>query len=201
MKRYIYLIGVFTVMSTGAFAQGMFGISYDIGMPVGSTSDYIGQPSFRGFGFEGRGFLKDNISYGGSFNWTVFYEEVGPAEWQQEEENGTLENGTLHGKQYRYINSFPLMATMHYYFGEWDATRLYLGGGIGANIIHQRTDVGIYTVKDEKWRFGFAPEVGVLIPVNFSSSINLALRYQYAVKAASSPAVSYLSFKIGLAFM
>ena len=196
MKRYIYLLGVFTLISTGTFAQGMFGVSYNIGLPVGGTADYISQPSFRGFGLEGRGFIKDNLSYGGSFNWAVFYEEVGPDEWQREGEDGTV-----YGKQYRYINSFPLMATMHYYFGEWDATRFYAGGGIGANIINQRTDVGIYVVKDEKWRFGLAPEIGVLIPFNFSSSINLSLQYQYAVKAGDSDAVSYLNFKIGFAFM
>jgi opacity protein-like surface antigen len=197
MKRYIYLIGLFTLLSTGAFAQGMFGISYDIGLPVGGTAaDYISQASFRGFGLEGRGFITDNISYGGSFSWAVFYEEVGPEQFEEEGDTRTA-----YGKQYRYINSFPLMATMHYYFGEWDATRFYAGGGIGAHIVNQRTDVGLYVVKDEKWRFGLAPEVGVLIPVNFSSSLKLSAKYQYAVKAGDSEAVSYLSFGIGFAFM
>lgn len=196
MRKYIYLIAVFTLISTGAFAQGMFSISYDIGLPLGGTAEYISQPSFRGFGLEGRGFITDNLSYGGAFSWAVFYEEVGPEEWTREGEDGTV-----YGKQYRYINSFPLMATMHYYFGEWNSTRLYAGGGIGANIINQRTDVGLYVVKDEKWRFGLAPEVGVLIPINFNSSLNLSAKYQYAVKAGDSDAVSYLSFKIGFAFM
>lgn len=195
MKKIIYLIGILVLAETSVFAQGMFGISYDIGVPLGSTSEYIGAPSFRGFGVEGRGFITDNLSYGGSFNWAVFYEEVGPDEWPVEE------LGTVYGKQYRYINSFPLMATMHYYFGEWDATRLYAGAGLGAQKIDQRTDVGIYTVNSKKWRFGFAPEVGVLIPVNFNSSLNLALKYQYAVKAGDAEAVSYLNFKIGFAFM
>lgn len=195
MKRYLYLIAIFILITTGSFAQGLFSISYDIGLPIGTTSDFIGQPSFRGFGVEGRGFITDNLSYGGSFNWAVFYEEFGPQEWEIDE------TGTAYGKQYRYINSFPLMATMHYYFGEWDATRLYAGAGIGAQKIDQRTDFGLYTVNDNNWRFGFAPEVGVLIPVNFNSSINLSAKYQYAVKSGDNDAVSYISFKIGLAFM
>lgn len=196
MKRYIYALVVFALISTSSFGQGMFGISYDIGLSVGSTSDYISAPSFRGFGIEGRGFITDNLSYGGSFNWATFYEEFGPQEW-----NIDGETRTAYGKQYRYINSFPLMGTMHYYFGEWDATRLYAGAGIGAQKIDQRTDFGIYTIDSRKWRFGFAPEVGVLIPVNFNSSLNLSAKYQYAVKAGDAEAVSYLSFKIGLAFM
>lgn len=196
MKRYIYLIGVFTILSTGAFAQGMFSVSYDIGLPIGSTSDFISQASFRGFGLEGRGFITDNLSYGGSFSWAVFYEEVGPEEWNEDGDSRTV-----YGKQYRYINSFPLMATMHYYFGEWDATRFYAGGGIGAQKIDQRNDVGIYTDNSKKWRFGVAPELGVLIPVSFSSSLNLAVKYQFATRVGDNDPVSYLSFKIGLAFM
>ena len=197
MKRYIYIIALVIMASTSAFAQGLFSVTYDIGLPMGSTTDFIGAPSFRGFGIEGRAFITDNLTYGGSFNWAVFYEEFGPQEWTDEEQ----ETRTAYGKQYRYINSFPLMATMHYYFGEWDETRIYAGGGIGAQKIDQRTDVGIYTINSNKWRFGLAPEVGVLIPVNFNSSINVAVRYQYAVKAGDADAVSYLNFKIGLAFM
>lgn len=196
MKRNIYLLVIFTMINASVFGQGMFGVSYDIGLPIGSTSDFIGAPSFRGFGFEGRGFITDNLSYGGSFNWATFYEEFGPKEWTNEEETSTA-----YGRQYRYINSFPLMGTMHYYFGEWDATRFYAGAGIGAHKINQRTDFGIYTTEEKKWRFGFAPEVGILIPVNFNTSINLAAKYQYAAKAGNAEAVSYLSFKIGFTYM
>lgn len=197
MKRYIYLTGIIILFNTGAFAQGLFSVSYDIGLPIGGTTDYISAPSFRGFGVEGRGFITDNLSYGGSFNWAVFYEEFGPEEWPDSENDSR----TVYGKQYRYINSYPIMATMHYYFGEWDATRLYVGTGIGTQIIDQRTDLGLYSVNDKKWRLGFAPEVGVLIPISFGSSLNLSAKYQYAVKVGDSAAVSYLNFKIGFAFM
>ena len=196
MKRYIYITGILILINTGAFAQGLFSVSYDIGLPIGGTSDFISAPSFRGFGVEGRGFITDNLSYGGSFNWAVFYEEVGPAEW-----NVDGDSRTAYGKQYRYINSYPIMGTMHYYFGEWDATRFYAGAGVGAQKIDQRTDVGLYTINDKKWRLGFAPEIGVLIPISFGSSLNLSAKYQYAVKVGDSAAVSYLNFKIGFAFM
>ena len=194
MKKSIYIITLLLI-SNYAFSQGMFSISYDISLPIGTTSDFIGATSFRGFGVEGRGFITDNLSYGGSFNWAVFYEEFGPQEWEVDE------TGTAYGKQYRYVNSFPLMATLHYYFGEWDETRLYAGAGIGAQKIDQRTDFGLYTDNDNSWRFGFAPEVGVLIPINFNSNINLSAKYQYAVKSGDSDAVSYINFKIGFAFM
>ena len=195
MKKLIYITAICLLTSFGAKAQGMMSVSYDIGVPMGGTSDFIGQPSFRGFGLEGRVFIYDYLSYGGSFNWSVFYEEVEAQEWPLED------GGTAYGKQYRYINSFPLMATMHYYFGEWNSTRLYAGTGIGTQKINQRRDVGLYTVEDRDWRFAIAPEIGVLIPVNYNSSLNISARYQYAAKTGKTDAVSYLSFKIGLAFM
>lgn len=197
MRKIVYIVSIIALFSSSGFSQSLFSVSYDIGLPMGNTSDYIGNPSFRGFGIEARAFINDNLTYGGSFNWAVFYEEIGPQEWE-----GVIEEtGTVFGTQYRYINSFPIMGTLHYYFGEWDATRLYIGGGLGAQKIDQRTDFGLYTDNKDKWRFGFAPEVGVLIPVNFNSSINLSAKYQYAVKAGDHDAVSYLNFKIGFAFM
>lgn len=195
MKKIIYLIGLFLIIETGAFAQGMFGISYDIGIPMGGTSDYVSKTSFRGFGIEGRGFITDYLSYGGSFNWAVFYDEVGPELFTGED------NATVYGKQFRYINSYPIMGTMHYYFGEWDETRFYAGGGIGAHSINQRTDVGLYSIKNNYWTFGLAPEIGVLIPINYNSAFNLAVKYQYGVKTSKGDAFSSLTFKIGFAFM
>ena len=195
MKKYILSLAFLSLASIPSFAQGIFSISYDIGLPIGGTSDYISKTSLRGFGVEGRWFATDNLSYGGSFSWAVFYEEFDAQEWEVDDTR------TVYGRQFRYINSYPLMATLHYYFGEWDATRMYAGAGIGAQKIDERTEFGIYTINKNKWRFGFAPEVGVLIPVNYSSSINLSAKYQYAVKAGDHDPVSYLSFKIGLAFM
>ena len=60
-----------------AMAQSMFSITYDMSLPMGETSDYVGQFSARGFGFEGRSFLSDNTAIGGSFGWHVFYERLG----------------------------------------------------------------------------------------------------------------------------
>ena len=82
MKRIIYILSIIALFSTSAYSQGMFSISYDIGLPIGETSNFIGNASFRGFGVEGRGFITDNLSYGGSFNWAVFYEETGPQTWE-----------------------------------------------------------------------------------------------------------------------
>ena len=78
--------------------DGIFALTYSMGLPVGSTADYISKYSWRGFGIEGRGFVADNITLGGSFNWNVFFEE---------EIDATYTDGTqsLTGNFYKYINA------------------------------------------------------------------------------------------------
>lgn len=59
MKR-IKILAVFSFLmlfGSTSFAQGggVWNFNWDIGFPVGSTADFISQPSLRGFAIEGRG--------------------------------------------------------------------------------------------------------------------------------------------------
>ncbi len=195
MKKVLYT-GIFIIlMSSGVQAQNMFGINYNIGLPTGSTNDFIGKPSFRGFGIDYRAFLTDYVSIGVSGDWQVFYEELPAQTW----EDGTR---TTYGKQYRYINTFPILLNGHYYFNEIGNPRFYIGAGIGATVVDQRTDVGLYSIEpDDTWRFGFAPEIGLLLPLGYTTSFNISARYQYALKSGDSDAMSYLLIKVGFSFL
>jgi opacity protein-like surface antigen len=194
MKKILFSI-IFALSFGPLFAQSMFSLTYDMSLPLGETSDYIGSFSARGFGIEGRSFLSDNISVGGSFGWHIFYESTGNQTFEED-------NLAVNGTQYRYINSFPLLVTGHYYTADDGDTRIYFGAGIGAVRVRQRTEMGLYAFENKSWTFGFAPEVGVLIPINFNNALNLAAKYQYALKAGDVDInVSYLSFKVGFAFM
>ena len=196
MKSFILSIIISVFLGTGTtLAQGLFSITYDIAIPLGSTGDFINASSFRGLTLEGRGFINDNLSVGGSVDWQVFYEEYQAQEWT----DGTK---TVYGKQYRYINSVPIMATAHYYINDYeDNSQFYVGGGLGIVKIEQRTEFGTFGDDQQSWRFGFAPEVGVLLPINLKANVHLAVKYQFALKSGDYNEVSYLSFKIGLAFM
>jgi outer membrane protein W len=131
---------------------------------------------------------------GGLFTWATFYEKLGGA---------TVNDGstTLTGTQYRYINAFPMQVTAHYYTSD-DAyeTRAYLGGGLGAYKINQRTDIGTYALVDDYWHFGFSPEVGVLIPINMDTYFNISLKYHYAVKTKNTINYSWFGLNVGFAW-
>jgi outer membrane protein W len=186
---------IFLIFGGSVMAQSLFSITYDMSLPMGETGDYISQFSARGFGFEGRSFLSDNTAIGGSFGWHIFYESTGNQTFEED-------NLAVNGTQYRYINSFPMFVTAHYHTADDGDTRIYFGGGLGVVRVRQRTEMGLYVVENNSWSFGFAPEVGVLIPINFNNALNLSAKYHYALKSGDVDInVTYLTFKVGFAFM
>ena len=59
-------------ISAQIFAQDdHFGMSWDVTVPLGETSDYVGETSWLGFTMQWRKFMTDNVSVGISFGWSV----------------------------------------------------------------------------------------------------------------------------------
>ncbi len=194
IMKYILTILVALLISAAGYSQGLYSINYTTSYGVGKTGDYIKSPSFRGMTFEGRGFISDHVSIGGLFTWSTFYEKLGGATFN-------YENATFTGTQYRYINAFPLLVQAHYYLGvDKYETRLYLGGGLGPYIINQRTNVGVWSVEEKNWHFGFSPEVGVLLPISMDTRINVSFRYHYVFKAKDTIDHSWFGLSVGLAW-
>jgi opacity protein-like surface antigen len=203
MKKII-LTAVIVAVSFGAYAQSMFGIHWDIGLPMGEMkSDYLGKASFRGFGLEGRWFVTDNLTVGRSFDWQVFYEEEGPDTFTEDVDfnNEGSTPVTVYGRKYKYVNALPIMVTGYYHFGEDGDIRPYIGTGLGVSNMIQRTDLGLFTDENNTWNFALAPEIGVLIPLSFSTAITAGATYNLAFKSGNSLNYSWLTFKIGFAFM
>jgi len=192
--KYIFSIIAALLLTISVYSQGLYTLNYTMGFGVSSTSDYINNPSFRGMTFEGRGFVTDNLSVGGLFNWTTFYEELGGASFTQE-------NVTITGTQYRYINAFPLLVQAHYYFSEDEyEPRFYLGVGTGAYKMVRRTNIGVWSHEFNKWQYGVSPEIGLLFPVGMDSKFNLSFRYHYVVKAKETTDYSWFGLSVGFAW-
>lgn len=196
MKK-VKIKGIITVLMlliavTTKGQQYYTSFTYNMSLPTGETADFISAYSWRGFGFEGHGFLSDNITLGGSVGWNVFYEKL----------SGEFvdETRTVTGTQLRYLNSFPLLFEGRYHFGEDYSTRPYIGAGVGTYYTEQETQMGIWYVEDQAWQFGFAPVVGVLIPVE-STAINISIKYNAALSTSEVDGRSYLGINIGLGWL
>jgi outer membrane protein W len=194
MKKHIIAFFILLASMATVNAQSLWNITYDVAVPLGTTSDFISKVGFRGFGIDGRGFINQNVTLGGSWEWNVLYSY---------EKNRTTTEGnvTVTGNHYNYGNYMPIMFNAHYYFGEDGGIRPYIGTGVGTIWKEERKDIGSFNVKlDNNWQFGITPEVGVFIPVASSSLIFVKAKYIYGVQTSQLDATSYISFGVGIAW-
>ena len=109
-KRKIYLTAILLlgIVFTSLAQTSLFTISYSNALPLGKTSDYIEKYSWRGISIEQRYFIERDLSVGFYIGWNVLNQKL----VNYEEDFG---NGVLYGTQYRYINTWPILAVVHYH--------------------------------------------------------------------------------------
>ena len=192
---------VSVVVTSNAFALGdekLTSIYWSVALPDGDMSNFIDQTSLRGFGLQGRWFVASSFSVGLVWEWQVFDQET------SDPLNTTLEDFpraiTISGKQFRYINAFPFLATGHLYLGGQGSTRLFLGGGAGAYYMIERFEIGLVALEEKNWKFGVAPEVGLLMPVGDiygHQNIIISGKYNYVV-GNDDPRFDFTWYEINL---
>lgn len=196
--KLISTIILVAALSFAAFSQDyMTTLTYNIAAPAGETNEFIDAPSYLGIGFDGRKFILPFMTVGFYAGWQVFY--------QQTSEPLQLDNGTVSGKQFRYINSFPVMLNAHIFLGAEECFRPYVGINAGAYYNWSRLTLGVRMIEEKNWQLGFAPEAGFTMPVG-DVHINLGAKFHYVLPPGetenydSADALSYVSFQIGFAY-
>lgn len=185
-----------TEISVNSFGQSIYtNLTYNMSVPVGNTSDFISKTSFRGFAVNVGSFVTDNLAVDLRFSWSVFYEA-------KDFETYISDDGTasVTGKQFKYINAFPLTAGVRYVLNSSSDFSPYFAGGLGAYKINERVDMGIYSDEDRFWHFGFYPEIGFVFDIPYNTCLNVYARYDYALKTQDATSHSFLVFGIGLHF-
>ncbi len=76
----------------------------------------------------------------------------------------------------------------------------YVGMGIGTYYMDIRDQMGIYYVPDKSWRFGFSPDIGVVVPFGQNVGFTANLRYNYAAKTKHSKTQSWIGIGLGLSY-
>jgi outer membrane protein len=204
MKKSILLLATL-VLGIGAgqivrAQSNLTAITYEISFPLSDTKDLVGKTSFIGFAIDARRFVQPNVTVGLSAALHVFDEKVDDELISLDGVFDGERNIDLWGTQYRYINSWPLMGTVHYYLGNRRSTvRPYVGTGVGFYAARRRLDIGLNTLAETKWQFGFAPEVGFLYDMG---ELNFIVKgsYNYGLKTGDVSALSYLKVGVGLAW-
>lgn len=195
MKK-IFLITLLSVFTLGAvLAQSNTVVSYSVGFPTGDLSDFIEKTSFRGMSIDYRKMVNPNVGVGVNFSWNTFYEEKGKATY-------TRDNISLTGKQYRYSNNFPMLATVAYFLKPEETTNPFVGLGVGTMYTLRNTDMNLYTLEQDAWNFLLQPEIGIQFDIDPSSALHLSLKYNYGFQGGNdlTTSQSYLALNVGFAF-
>ena len=192
-KISIAIIAIFITLQS--FGQESFwSVTYQTAIPTGDTKNFVDKMSFRGIGLEGRWFVDNNVSIGGGILWNVFYEK-------KEKVTSQLENITLTGTHYNYINAFPIFANAAYYLNEGSYIRPYAAINVGTIYSLYRKDVGLYRISEEPWKFALAPEVGVLIETYGGANFTVNFRYNYGMETDNTDPLSYFGINLGLVWL
>ena len=195
MKKLFILSFLFMGTLAASAQESIFQIGWDVAIPTGDLKEqYIDEPSFRGVTIGGRKFLTDFFSVGGKAGWQTFYTRF----------DGTYqidENADITGTQLRYLNIYPIQANFHYYLGQDEGVRPYLGANVGVVFANQRTDVGIFTIGQNSTHFGVSPEVGVLIPIGLAGGgVIISGKYEQAFQTNKTD-IHYQYFSVNLHFL
>lgn len=191
-KLYITLV-VVLMGASSAFSQAFWTVSYDIGVPIGEFGKFMGEPSFRGFSVNGNGYLTDNITLGGTFHWSGFYEHLDRDTYQ-------LDDGALTSEIWKKAYFSTLTFNARYMFKPEGAIQPYVGLGMGGYHVEQSTQAGKYISTSKNWKFGLTPDAGVYFPFGVSDwGLNVKATYNaifYNVNDINT--LSYLYFSVGV---
>src|SRR5262245_12384945 len=98
------------------------------------------------------------------------------------------------------MSSVAPMCLKHRFSVSQGKARPYVAANVGAYVIEQRMEIGLYSSHDTNVRFGLKPEAGLAIPMQRHLAAFMNARYNYAFAAGSVDDQSYVSFGLGVAW-
>jgi hypothetical protein len=193
MKK-IFILLVSVCLSQAALAQSNFTISYVMGVGTGDLGDFVDKTSWRGFSMDYRYMVQPNMAVGLTSGWQTFYEELGSSTY-------TSDGASLTGKQFRYSNHAPIIATFTYFSKPEESTNPFVGLGIGTVYTRRNTDMNVYTLEQEAWNFALVPEIGVQLTISEGVAVAISGKYYYGFEAGELTGdQSYFALNVGFAF-
>ncbi len=180
-------------------AQIFYGsVTYQLGIPIGNTYNYISDVEWRGIGVDLGWMIKPTFSIGLALGWNVFYQNLTTTINYLP---GVSKAGfAVYGNQDRSFNFFPILAAFRWVPKLKNDVRPFLGVDVGIYITAQQLGIGLYSYSTTQVQFGVAPELGVIIPVNEGLGVQLSTRYNMAFHSGSIDFQQWLGIYAGLAW-
>lgn len=193
MKKLLIFLAALPMFS---FGQGdhMTSVMYSVGFPIGETSDYIDEVSFRGFAVTGDYFLEDEWSLGFSTGVQTFYQELGNVTYQED-------NLTVSGNEFRYLNMIPVIVMGKYHVDRFAVFTPHFGLGAGFHWVGQRREFAGLLFDDKSFRFGLQPQAGFGLEMSPSTDLVFNATYHHSFESKDIQTHSFLALQLGLRFI
>lgn len=199
MKKILFL---FIAAAVGLHTSAQKGLSkisiqHSTHLPLGSVSEAVNKPSFRGFTADYSYFLTNQFSIGLTGGFNDLYAK-------KDRQTYTVNEVEVSAVKSYSIQNIPLMLKANYSkIKEGSLFQPYVGIAAGAGLVSYQEWYG--TLVDEKSgvRFAVAPEIGTRIAFNKYSlaGADLSLRYHYtAFKYNDVSNLQTVSLNLGLFF-
>ena len=165
-----------TWASTGDYHPNgtLWVLNWEAAKPIADFDKYISNTSFRGFSFEGRSWIRKNLTVGMSASWNRYSQTFDLV-------TVPFTGGTVSGPVYRYADMFALRGLVHLYMSEGNL-RPYAGAGIGGAWAYAYQQSADLTTSQSNFNFIISPEVGFMYAVASGGTtvgLNAALRYTF----------------------
>lgn len=197
MKK-ITIITLLGFLALGARAQDYsWRLNYEVSIPTGDMADtYIKEVSWRGISIDNRWNLSPQFSVGFNIGWNAFSERKDNVLYTNNE--GTI---SAYGNQFRFINTFPVQANAHYYFGNDVTINPWAGLGVGTAISKARTELGFLAYEESTWDFAITPQIGVDVPIGTTTFFTLGAKYNYFMHEKVNFDYSFITINAGFRFI
>ncbi len=171
-------IGLLATTEMQAQKKQYYNLGWEIGVPVGSYADYIGETSLRGGFFSGNIFVTDAFSIGFKFGYNSYHENKDRATYY------IGESLAITAASYNYIVTAPIQVGGYYHFDLGGTVEPYIGLGLGVSYMTQETLVQDFENYDYHWAFLLNPEIGLRFPIK-NTPLALTVRAGYNLNTSS----------------
>lgn len=205
MKKLLYVILLLAAFTPSIKAEDVtqyYSLNWNIGVPIGSSTGFVGATSLTGGDLRGQIFLQEQIALGFRIGFDRFYENKPRASF-------THDQMAITASCYNLISQTPVEVGAFYHFLPQEALfRPYVGVMIGATYMEQEKLIQDMRISTYNWGFIATPEVGVFVRFGDSSPIGLhiAAGYNFNTNTFNMIGQHYtdvqsFNFSIGLAYM
>jgi opacity protein-like surface antigen len=173
--------------------RSLWSVTYQMGHPTGDVSGFVDATCWAGFRMDARFFPLQRLSAGLATDWTR-YDETFPMLTQ------STPDGAVSGPVYRYVDTFSVRATAHWY-PLAGAVRPYLGVGIGGIWTYQYQQSADLARTDTQFGLTVGPDVGVVVAFAQGIAVDAGAAWAWTpADLGDTKDAQWLTWRVGLAW-